>query len=94
MHTGSGYEPSKGLYGPVAAVTTQLCCLGLQDGSVITGGAGGHVLLWQGRNCLRCVPAPTLNLVSPVLYVYAQRVQNTAYCRMQAEAVAAKPEKH
>jgi hypothetical protein len=70
-YAGSGYEPSKGLYGPVAAVTTQLCCLGLQDGSVITGGAGGHVLLWQGRNCLRYVPAPTEHFLPPQLCITA-----------------------
>jgi hypothetical protein len=63
MYAGIGYEPSKGLFSPVAATSTQLCCLGLQDGSVITGGAGGHVLLWQGRNCLRYVPVPTNNLL-------------------------------
>ncbi|KAG5190728.1 WD40-repeat-containing domain protein [Tribonema minus] len=53
--TGPGFERSTGVFGPTGLQQTQLCCLGFDGGAVATGGGSGHVSLWEGRNCTKCV---------------------------------------
>ena len=51
-----------GIFGRKGACQPMLCCISLGDeGSemVLTGATSGHLYVWEGRNCTRCIKAHT-----------------------------------
>lgn len=51
-----------GIFGRKGACQPMLCCVSLGDkGSeiVLTGATSGHLYVWEGRNCTRCIKAHT-----------------------------------
>eukprot|EP00752_Nemacystus_decipiens_P004400 g4020.t2 len=59
---GGSYELDQGIFGRKGACQPMLCCISLgNEGSemVLTGAASGHLYVWEGRNCTRCIKAHT-----------------------------------
>ncbi|CAN0063286.1 unnamed protein product [Pylaiella littoralis] len=59
---GGSFELEQGIFGRKGARQPMLCCTSLGDeGSkiVLTGSTSGHLYVWEGRNCTRCIKAHT-----------------------------------
>lgn len=51
------YVRERGLFGKKAAVMPLLCCKPFGPSLVLTGGGSGHLVVWEGRNCIRSAKA-------------------------------------
>ncbi|CAM9857262.1 unnamed protein product, partial [Chrysoparadoxa australica] len=55
---GGSYQVSEGIFGRVGFLQPQLCIAGCGD-RVVSGSSSGHLYVWEGRNCTRCMKAAT-----------------------------------
>ncbi|CAM9100029.1 unnamed protein product [Discosporangium mesarthrocarpum] len=59
---GGAYQMDKGIFGRKGALQPMLCCTSLGDRenlTVLSGSTSGHLYVWEGRNCIRCIKAHT-----------------------------------
>ncbi|CAM9122646.1 unnamed protein product [Ascophyllum nodosum] len=59
---GGSFEMAQGIFGRKCALQPMLCCSSLGDDNdvvVLTGSTSGHMYVWEGRNCTRCIKAHT-----------------------------------
>ncbi|CAM9729145.1 unnamed protein product, partial [Laminaria digitata] len=60
--TGGTFLGEEGIFGRKGARQPMLCCTSLGDDDskmVLTGSTSGHLYVWEGRNCTRCIKAHT-----------------------------------
>lgn len=56
------YNLQLGIFGRKGAVQPMLCCSSLGDecdSIIVSGSTSGHLYVWEGRNCTRCIKAHT-----------------------------------